>query len=101
MKCQKCGADSSVSGTRKYKDVMLRRERKCFNGHSFTTYEVFAVNLDRRTMADTRRGVLARAKSWALKQAILAQPKAAAVGLAAELNCTEAYVRFVRGGCRR
>lgn len=100
MKCPKCGADSHVAATRKYKDVLLRRNRTCFNEHTFATYEVFAGNLDRRTIADTRRGVEAGTKAWKRKQAVLRQPETSATELAAQLGITEARVRQLRAGTR-
>jgi len=95
MKCPKCGADSEVDATRKYKDVLLKRSRRCFNGHPFQTYEVHAGNLDRRTLADTRRGVETKAKSWALKARILRDTRSSAE-VAEDVGCSAAYVRLVR-----
>lgn len=100
MKCPHCGADSSVEETRVYQDVFLRRARKCFNGHRFPTYEVHAGNIDRRTLVGTRRGVKAKAKSWQIKLRILAQPGAAATGVAAELGVSDTYVHMVRKNAR-
>ena len=40
MRCRKCGADSQVLETRAEPDLFqVRRRRKCFNNHLFTTYE--------------------------------------------------------------
>lgn len=100
MICPHCGADSSVEETRAYMDVFLRRTRKCFNEHRFQTYEVHSGNLDRRSMHATKRGVAAKTKSWKTKLRIIAQPGAAATGIAAELGVSEAYVRMVRQKAR-
>lgn len=96
MKCQKCGADSLVLATRAYEDVFLRRRRECFNGHVFHTYEVYAANLDRRTLSVTRRGVRARAMQNRKKLRVLMNPDMTATALAKELGITEARVRQIR-----
>lgn len=100
MKCNVCGADSSVLDTRAYKDVLLRRRRRCFNDHVFHTYEVFSGNLDRRTLADTRRGIQARVAAVKRNRSILARPGVSATVLAAEFGVTEARVRQIRAGAR-
>lgn len=100
MKCPHCGADSSVDATRKFNGVMLKRSRRCFNGHSFTTYEVFAGNIDRRTLESTARGVAAKGRSFSTKRRILARPDASAADLAAELSVSNTYVRLVRARAR-
>jgi len=95
VKCPRCGADSHVYATRKYKDVLLRRQRLCFNEHKFDTYEVFAGNLDRRTLANTRRGIAQRKHAWHIRRVVLASVLTASE-LARELKITEARVRQIR-----
>ena len=96
MKCPHCGADSSVLATRAYKEVMLKRKRRCFNNHEFHTYEVFAGNLDRRTLADTRRGVQVKQLAWSRRRCVLSNPHLPASVLADRLKITEARVRQMR-----
>lgn len=98
MKCPNCGADSNVLATRAYKDVMLRRSRRCFNEHTFHTYEVYAGNLDRRTLAGTRRGVQAREMANRRHNTVLRHPEMSATELAQQLGITEARVRQYRKG---
>jgi transcriptional regulator NrdR family protein len=96
MKCLKCGADSSVLDTRPYKDVLLRRRRKCFNEHIFATYEVHAGNLDKRTLATTARGVAEKSKAWQRKEHVRKNPEKPSLALAVELGITDARVRQIR-----
>jgi len=99
MKCPRCGADSQVHATRKYKDVLLRRQRLCFNEHKFDTYEVFAGNLDRRTLDDTCRGIAVRKHAWHIRRVVLASALTA-TELAHKLGVTEARVRQIRSRAR-
>jgi hypothetical protein len=96
MKCNICGADSQVLATRKFQNVFLKRKRRCSNNHPFTTYEVFPGNLDRRTLADTRRGIETRIKVIAIRHTVLKEPTRSATSLAVKLNITEARVRQIR-----
>lgn len=41
MKCPRCGADSSVKETRPFEHGTGYRRRECFNGHRFTTVEIY------------------------------------------------------------
>jgi transcriptional regulator NrdR family protein len=95
MKCPRCGADSHVYATRKYKDVLLRRQRLCFNEHKFDTYEVFAGNLDRRKLDETCRGIAVRKHAWHIRRVVLASALTA-TELARKLGVTEARVRQIR-----
>jgi transcriptional regulator NrdR family protein len=97
VKCPKCGAVSLVLATREHKGVLLRRSRKCFNDHTFQTYEVFTGNLDRRTLVSTARGIETRARAWRIKLAVQrADACESAIVLAMRLGITEARVRQIR-----
>lgn len=98
MKCPKCGADSGVLDTRPYKVVLLKRRRKCFNEHVFATYEVHAGNLDRRTLADARRGVEEKAKAWQRKEYVRKHPEIPSLTIAVHLGITDTRVRQIRKG---
>lgn len=100
MKCLKCGADSSVLDTRVYKDVLQRRRRKCFNEHVFQTYEVHAGNLDRRTLANTRRGVAEKTKAWQRKEYVRKHIDQPTLALAVHLGITDARVRQLKAELR-
>jgi hypothetical protein len=103
MKCQKCGADSSVLATRTHMEIFLKRSRECFNGHRFTSYEVFAANLDRRTLKQTiNSATKIRKKSFAIKKAVLAPENATLrTGLLAKkLKISDSYVRDIRRQAR-
>lgn len=41
MKCPRCGADSTVKETRSWENETMYRRRECFNGHRFTTVEIY------------------------------------------------------------
>lgn len=99
MKCTRCGAASDVLATREYMEVFSKRTRQCHNGHRFHTYEVTAGNLDRRTLADTLRGVEKGRITWRRRQTILRSTESASV-LAAQLGVTEARVRQIRQEAR-
>lgn len=96
MKCPKCAAASRVKATRAYQITMLRRTRECFNGHTFSTIEVFPGNVDRRSLAATQRGITARKGIAKRRSVIAANPHLTATQLAADLGCTEARVRQIR-----
>jgi transcriptional regulator NrdR family protein len=96
VKCPKCGAGSSVTETRAYEVVLLRRRRKCFNGHLFSTYEVHAGSLDRRTLAGVKRGVGEKAKAWRRKEYVRKNPATPSLKLATELGVTDSRVRQIR-----
>ncbi len=98
MKCSKCGADSSVLDTRPYKSVLQRRRRKCFNGHVFQTYEVHAGNIDKRTLADTRRGIAQKHNAWWRKEYVRKHPDESSLKLAVALGISDARVRQIRKG---
>jgi transcriptional regulator NrdR family protein len=97
MMCPTCGADSSVDATREYLGVFSRRRRLCVRGHRFDTYEVYAGNLDRRTLTATKRGLANKLQSTVNRLTVLASPCASASMLARELGITEARVRQIRG----
>jgi transcriptional regulator NrdR family protein len=96
VKCPKCGADSSVTETRSYKAVFLRRRRKCFNAHIFATYEVHAGNLDRSTLAGAKRGAAKGAKARQRKEYVRKNHGVPSLELAVELGITDARVRQIR-----
>jgi len=41
MKCPRCNADSIVKETRAFEFGTASRRRECFNGHRFTTVEIY------------------------------------------------------------
>lgn len=41
MKCPRCGAESNVKETRSFEYGTASRRRECFNGHRFTTVEIY------------------------------------------------------------
>lgn len=96
MKCPKCSADSTVLSTRVFKKVLLRRARECFNEHRFSTFEVFAGNLDRRQLDKAAAGIAMRKIAWTRKQTVAKNPKASTTALANLLDITEARVRQIR-----
>jgi transcriptional regulator NrdR family protein len=95
VKCPTCAADSEVLETRPYRTVFLRRVRKCFNGHRFSTYEVFPGNLDRRTIVTAERAAADRKLAWQRKQAV-ANSTEPATKLATRLGITSARVKQIR-----
>lgn len=53
MPCRLCGAPTYVKDVRRYKEVFIRRVRICTNPrepHKVDTFEVYAGNLDKRTL---------------------------------------------------
>lgn len=75
----------------------MKRSRDCFNGHRFHTFEVFAGNLDRRTMTSTRRGVEAKATAWALRRKVWgAAATLSSEALGRQLGVSGARVRQIR-----
>jgi transcriptional regulator NrdR family protein len=98
MKCPKCSAESIVLETRVYLDAFSRRGRVCSGPerHRFSTYEVYAGNLDKRTLDAKRRGFKARHAAAARRRAVLSRPDLSASELARHLNITEARVRQLR-----
>lgn len=95
MKCPKCGEMGKASETRLTHGVFLRRARECPNGHRFTTYEVHAGNLDRRTLLATKRGISASTLAWQRREAVRSHTGSTSA-VARELGITEARVRQIR-----
>lgn len=96
MRCLKCGAKhSSVRETRLYMGLFVRRIRVCFNEHTFTTYEVYAGNLDRRSLKITARALPAKIKAWALRTRVRLSTKNASA-LSTELGVSATRVRQLR-----
>lgn len=99
MRCPRCNADSEVLATRGFAEALLRRYRRCFNGHRFQSFEVFRGNLDARTLAATARGAAGREVARKRRATILARPDLSATELARMCDCTEARVRQIRAEC--
>lgn len=96
MKCPKCSAESTVDATRPYLVVFTQRFRRCMDNHRFVTFEVYAGNLDKRTLGEKLKGVIARRAAATRRRTILARPDLSAGELAKTLDITEARVRQVR-----
>jgi hypothetical protein len=98
VNCPHCGTDKTdVLETRVYQDVLNRRRRRCFNEcKPFYTYEVFAGNLDRRTITATRRGIRASIRARSRQMLVLQSPELTASQLSRQLGITEARVRQIR-----
>jgi hypothetical protein len=75
---------------------MLQRRRECANGHKFKTYEVFAGNLDRRTLPSTQAGMRRAAIASNRREFIRKHPKMPSGTLAHLLGITDMRVRQIR-----
>jgi hypothetical protein len=96
MKCPRCGAPSDVVETRAWRELFNRRRRRCFNGHTFESYEVTAGVLDRRAVTTVLRGLQARRRADQRRRLVLANPDMPASAAARQLGITEARVRQIR-----
>ena len=100
MKCNECGAESSVIETRAFMVVMLRRVRLCFNEHKFQTFEVYAGNLNRPSLSRPFRGITKRNAAARLRRQVAASSEPAPA-LAARLKISESRVRQIRNEIKR
>lgn len=91
MICRKCDATSSVLSTRMFEGV-IKRTRKCHNGHRFTTLEVLPSQVDRRTLTISLKHAVARER----RAAVMRRPDLSPVQLAVRLGITDARVRQIR-----
>lgn len=94
--CPACGQRTLALDTRVWKQVFLKRRRRCERGHVATTVEVFAGNLDRRTIDATVRGIEAHRQAQNRRAAVADSPHVSASALARQLGVTEARVRQLR-----
>lgn len=100
MMCPRCGTGlTDVLATRKHLGVFPKRTRRCFNGHTFTTYEVTLKCIDRRELALSLRGVEQRAEAARVRAAVLRDDRPTAV-VAAAVGRTAERVRQIRA-CRK
>lgn len=101
MNCQRCGAASEVKSTRSAAHGTTARRRECFNGHRFTTYEVYEPTFksNARDLARTWARIVAAATRWARDRRIILDPRGAS-SVAAEAKLTEARVRQIRASAR-
>jgi transcriptional regulator NrdR family protein len=98
MMCPRCGTGlTDVLATRKYRGVLPKRTRRCYNNHTFTTYEVTAGCIDRRQLDAAVRGAEQRAEAARVRAAVLRDDRPASV-VAAAVGRTEARVRQIRAG---
>lgn len=100
MICPRCGAESQVTETREASMGTFRRRRQCFNGHRFTTFEVYEQTIKAaglRDMAATWRKAKASAKMWWRDRAIIMDARSTGA-VAAEHGITGARVRQIRAG---
>lgn len=89
-----------MDATRPYMVVFTRRDRRCDEGHRFETFEVYAGNLDKRTLGEKLKGVMARRAAASRRRAVLARPDLSPSALAKTLEVTEARVRQIRAEAR-
>lgn len=85
-----------MDATRPYMVVFTRRDRRCDEGHRFETFEVYAGNLDKRTLGEKLKGVMARRAAASRRRTVLSRPDLSASDLARHMNITEARVRQIR-----
>lgn len=103
MLCPECGSPSEVIETRPFRQVFLRRRRRCTRGHPFSSYEVTEEQLiptpreksstELRKLAAHMRQATESARYDALCELIIAEgPDADAAGLAQALECSLSFV---------